>query len=75
MWTWTIFRYGEHLTNYENKEFQERLAVLRATMNTQAFQIKTACRLAKFKDSLGKLMTSSSFDTMKMEAVSSSKRR
>jgi hypothetical protein len=44
-------------------------------MYIQAFQIKTASRVAKFKDILWKLMPSSSFDAMKMEAVSSSKRR
>ena len=55
-----MFRYGEHLTNYENNKFQARLAVLRAVMNIQAFQIKTTCRLAKFKDILWKRMPSSS---------------
>jgi hypothetical protein len=70
-----MFRYSEHLTNYDHNEFQARLAVLRAVMNIQAFQIKTACQLAKFKDILGKLMPSSSFDAIKMKALISSKRR
>jgi len=69
-----MFRYGELLTNYENNYVLARLAVLRAAMNIQAFQIKTACRLAKFKDILWKLMHSSSFGANKMELVSSSKR-
>jgi hypothetical protein len=44
-------------------------------MNIQAFQIKTACRLVKFNDIVGKPMPSSSFDEMQMERVSSPKRQ
>jgi len=70
-----MFRNSKHLTNYENKNFQARLAVLGAGTNIQIFQIKTAIRLTIFKDIFWKLMPFSSFDAMKMEAVSSSKRR
>jgi hypothetical protein len=67
-----MFKYGEHLTNYENHKFQ---AFLRAMMNIQACQIKTACRLLKFNNILERLMPSSSFDAMQMETVSSPKRQ
>jgi hypothetical protein len=35
--TQSMFRYGEHLTNYKNNKFQARIAVLKEAINIQAF--------------------------------------